>query len=489
MVLTLGDCEDFDATIHPGAEETWYDGIDQDCAEDDDYDQDRDGDRHDDYGGGDCDDTDPTTSSRAGEKLDLTDHDCDGSVDGGSLQAAAETWWWGTKELYVGTDVDLADVNGDGFGDLLVAAQAEAWVVSGPLAGSGNMGLTTGTAHLYFDEDDLAVVGADLTGDGIDDLVVGAPDAGTDSAYSGGVYVFDGPVRGTMLQDDASMTVPLPDGAWGAGIRLDAADFDDDGSAELLIGGTRTDSTASSGGLWIYEGPLTGTSEPISSFSPGISTNFASSFQPLEDVDGDGRTDLVVGGWQSNWSGTSLTGQAWVFTGPVTSWSLADAAWDLTSARYSYFGSTVADAGDVDGDGYTDFWVTAPGQDETYLFLGAATPAASSWEDHALVLFNSENATGSFQPLASGDFNGDGDVDVAMGTDQALWLATGLLTGSFDLTEDGLHVTGSASAGAVLQMSDINGDSYADLLVSDPETEVDGYTNAGAVYLLTGSGF
>lgn len=44
------------ADIHPGVAETWYDGIDQDCAGDDDFDADGDGlpiDR-------DCDDQDPT---------------------------------------------------------------------------------------------------------------------------------------------------------------------------------------------------------------------------------------------------------------------------------------------------------------------------------------------------------------------------------------------------------------------------------------------
>ncbi len=49
-----GDCDDEDATAYPGAEETWYDGIDSDCAGDDDYDADADGvDASED-----CDDTD-----------------------------------------------------------------------------------------------------------------------------------------------------------------------------------------------------------------------------------------------------------------------------------------------------------------------------------------------------------------------------------------------------------------------------------------------
>ena len=62
LILVIGeDCDDQDGTIHPGAEDTWYDGIDSDCDEEDDYDQDQDGyvlDEYADssYSSGDCND-------------------------------------------------------------------------------------------------------------------------------------------------------------------------------------------------------------------------------------------------------------------------------------------------------------------------------------------------------------------------------------------------------------------------------------------------
>lgn len=61
------DCDDADPAVHPGAAETWYDGVDADCAGASDFDQDGDGLDADGYGGADCDDRDPAVSDCAGE--------------------------------------------------------------------------------------------------------------------------------------------------------------------------------------------------------------------------------------------------------------------------------------------------------------------------------------------------------------------------------------------------------------------------------------
>ena len=90
--LERGDCDDQDATIFPGQTEIWYDGIDSDCGEDDDYDQDGDGYVPTEYQGerttglngtgnlpgGDCDDLNPDRYEGANEIMsDIMDYDCD----------------------------------------------------------------------------------------------------------------------------------------------------------------------------------------------------------------------------------------------------------------------------------------------------------------------------------------------------------------------------------------------------------------------------
>ena len=130
------DCDDTNATIHPGALDTWYDGVDSDCAGNDDYDKDGDGAATDLFGGTDCDDEDPEMGPHADEIwYDGVDQDCAGDddydADGDGFQSdafggedcldnnasaypgAEDTW-------YDGVDADCAgdddyDADGDGW--------------------------------------------------------------------------------------------------------------------------------------------------------------------------------------------------------------------------------------------------------------------------------------------------------------------------------------------------------------------------------------
>jgi len=76
------DCDDEDADVNPGAAEVWYDGVDADCAQDSDYDADADGYDREDDGGEDCDDADPALHPEAAEVwYDGVDQDCDAADD------------------------------------------------------------------------------------------------------------------------------------------------------------------------------------------------------------------------------------------------------------------------------------------------------------------------------------------------------------------------------------------------------------------------
>ena len=133
-----GDCDDDDATVSPGAEEIWYDGLDEDCDEASDYDQDGDGfvttdlDDEDEptydpgtgdvvedgstTDGGDCDDENARVYPGNRERCDSADNDCDGEVDEDALDAKA--WYTdGDGDAYGADDseVDACDSPGDAY--------------------------------------------------------------------------------------------------------------------------------------------------------------------------------------------------------------------------------------------------------------------------------------------------------------------------------------------------------------------------------------
>lgn len=76
------DCDDLDPTVAPGQVDVPYDGVDADCAGNDDGDQDGDGQAAVEAGGSDCDDTDPAVNGSAEEIWhDGIDQNCDGNDD------------------------------------------------------------------------------------------------------------------------------------------------------------------------------------------------------------------------------------------------------------------------------------------------------------------------------------------------------------------------------------------------------------------------
>jgi hypothetical protein len=91
------DCDETNPWVHPGAEDRWYDGVDQDCDGRDDFDQDGDGHPVSE----DCDDADPLVHPDAREICDGRDNDCDRLVDGPDAEGA-RPWF--------------PDLDGDGWG-------------------------------------------------------------------------------------------------------------------------------------------------------------------------------------------------------------------------------------------------------------------------------------------------------------------------------------------------------------------------------------
>jgi hypothetical protein len=237
------------------------------------------------------------------------------------------------------------------------------------------------------DDSGFSVAGAGhVNGDGFSDLIVGAPGAAPSGDYNAGEsYVVFGRASGF----GASLDLATLDGT--NGFRLDGIDPRD----------------------------LSG-----------------SSVAGAGDVNGDGFGDLIVGAYYGDPGGEADAGESYVVFGRASGFgaSLELAALDGTNGfrldgidAGDSSGGSVAGAGDVNGDGFSDLIVGAAGAapsgdynaGESYVVFGRASGFGASVELATLDGTNGFRLDGIDEPdlsgrsvASAGDVNGDGFGDV-----------------------------------------------------------------------------
>jgi hypothetical protein len=215
------------------------------------------------------------------------------------------------------------------------------------------------------------------------------------------------------------------------------------------------------------------------------------------DVNHDGYGDLIVGAY--NYSGH---GRVYVYYGSANGLSSTPNWTAEISQTNAQFGYSVGTAGDVNGDGFADILVGAPlfdnnykDEGRVYVYYGSGNGLNSSPD---LTLDGGQaGALFGMSVASAGDINQDGYSDVIVGApkydgDQAdegkVFLfngsSSGLISTSSWSAEN--HQGGSAFGEVVATASDVNGDGYSDILVGAPAYE-NGQTNEGRAYLYTGS--
>ncbi|MDP2323750.1 MAG: FG-GAP-like repeat-containing protein [Gammaproteobacteria bacterium] len=424
------------------------------------------------------------------------------------------------------------DVNGDGYADVVVGAPAydngeadegRTYVYLGEPGGQPDGFPANNTWVSEGDQADgqwaAAVSSAgDVNGDGYADLIVGAPLYDKGEVDEGAVFVYLGSESG--LGSDA---VPGSPADWfiesnQAGARLGSAvstagDINGDGYADVVIGASGYDNgQPDEGQATLYLGGPAGLglapAWTIESNQAGA--NLGAAVGTAGDVNGDGYSDVVVGASGFD-NGQLDEGRALVFLGrpgglaPTPAWTAE------SNEPGAGFGSSVASAGDVNGDGYSDLIVGAPlfdndqiGEGRTFVYLGSAAglSTVAGWTAES----NQDGAAFGYSVASAGDVNGDGYSDVIVGApyfdnggtnsgDASVYLggAAGLATAAAWNLQGTPQDAGQEIGFAVSSAGDVNADGYSDIIIGFPGRSlpgIGGAANSGgaAVYLGSAGG-
>ena len=387
-----GDCDDADADVSPDATEV-CDGIDNDCngAVDEGVTEiwypDEDGDgfgaddapteacsRPDDHvpSATDCDDFDPEVFPGAVEVCDGVDTDCDGIPDPTSCRpvGTAELRIDGTSEAMRlgGAVAALGDWDGDGVDDLVVgapehdAARGGLWVFKGPMtaeewtradAAAERLGADNGQAYAH-----AMVSLPDLDGDGLPELAVGAWGDTAGGSAAGAVEVLRGGALGEITDDHLLVRY---EGSTPGELAGDAlafpGDLNGDGVPDLVIGAPGEDTAGLGAGAAHListrtDGSTARTTEAFARIlGPAAGTSMGQAVQGPGDLDGDGLADLLLAAPGDDTGGED-SGAFFIFHGPITGDRLttdAASAWH-GEATGDQAGGSIAAPGDVNDE-------------------------------------------------------------------------------------------------------------------------------------------
>ena len=431
------------------------------------------------------------------------------------------------------------DVNGDGYGDVVVGIPNydntqtnEGAVLIFHGSASGLTGLDPSTADTVIGSSKsqsnlgYSVCGAgDVNGDGYDDIIVGARQWTDGQPLEGAAFVFHGAAGGIASTDDPSAEVDAYIQSQYAFAYLGtsvsgAGDVNGDGYDDVIVGASEYESNGNNeGGAFVFLGSASGiqgsTPATAHAYLDG-NKDFAFlgwSVSGAGDVNGDGYDDIITGAYRYD-NGSSEEGVAVVFLGSaggITGTSPLDAHALLESNQEgARFGTSVSGAGDINNDGYDDIIVGAPrydnGQDSEGIiavFLGSAsgivgrTPASA----HAMIESNQPSAQLGISVSGAGDINNDSYDDVIIGasfyeiehSDEGA--AFVFLGGSAGIEgSDPSFATSIIEAGqseaemgySVSGAGDVNGDGLTDIIIGAPEYTRD-ESHEGAAIVSLGS--
>jgi hypothetical protein len=278
------------------------------------------------------------------------------------------------------------DINSDGLSDVLIGAPSAALVFV-------HLGTVTGTdpvphatlpgPHAGSNFGWAVATAGDVNGDGYSDIVCGAPNYANGQANEGGAFVYHGSEDGLIVTVARTLEVNVPNALMGFSV-AGAGDVNGTGYFDVVVGAPDfTNVQAQEGAVFFYRGSASGliVTTPVPRTESNIAgARYGYSVAEAGDVNGDGYADISVGA-PYNTTGQLEEGRTYVLQGRPSPLNPATASSQFHESNVigRRYGWSVAGGGDVDGDGYSDIISGSPNALSTFADEGAFTVLRGNW--------------------------------------------------------------------------------------------------------------